>query len=44
VQRRQVEKLPRFLFALANLLFGSFLVVDVGGRADEFEDLMFRPS
>jgi len=41
VQRRQVEKLPGFLLALADLLFGALLIVDVGGRADEFEDFSF---
>ena len=41
VQRRQVEKLPGFLFALADLLFRTLLVVDVGSRTDEFEDFSF---
>ena len=41
VQRRQIEKLPRFLFALADLLFGTLLIVDVGGRTHEPNDFSF---
>ena len=41
MQRRQVKKFAGFLFALADLLFGTLLVVDVGGCTDEFEGFPF---
>src|ERR1700735_4205089 len=39
VERRQVEELPGFLLAMADLLFGTLQVVDIGGGTDEFEDV-----
>ena len=33
--------LRKIVFALSQRLLGTFLVVDVGGRTDEFEDLSF---
>src|SRR5580658_11088848 len=42
MQRRQVKKLPGFFLALANFLFRTLLVVNVGSCTDELEDFSFR--
>ena len=44
MQRRQIEKPAGFLLALADFLFGALLVVDVGGRANEFKDFVLRDA